>query len=138
MDEVAKNPVVAALGVVVEGLKKDKAPTSMGYNDFTLIFALAQEQLPEIPITAEYISKYLNKHPGIPKDARLDTQGVQPYLTYLEGRNLLRAGGKGYVMHDEVARILSANVHKVKTLEFDEFAIRGVVLYAALDSPLYR
>ena len=65
MNQPLKNPMAAVLGITVQGLKEDRAPTSIGYNDFALLFALTQEQLPGTPITAEYLSKYLKQHPAV-------------------------------------------------------------------------
>jgi len=139
MNQPLKNPVAAALGVAVQGLKEDRAPTSIGYNDFALMFALTQEQLPGKPISAEYLSKYLRQHPAVPEDARLEPNGVEAYLKRLEGGGLItRMVNDGYTMHDELVRLLSANVGRVKTPDLDELAIRGVSLYSARDSPLYK
>jgi len=139
MNQPLKNPMAAVLGITVQGLKEDRAPTSIGYNDFALLFALTQEQLPGTPITAEYLSKYLKQHPAVPKDARLEPQGVEIYLErLLDDRLLTRMVNNGYTMHSEFVRLLSANVDRVKTPDLDELSIRGVSLYSAGDSPLYK
>ncbi|MBI2508307.1 hypothetical protein HYV89_05135 [Candidatus Woesearchaeota archaeon] len=139
MNEQSQNPLLNALGLAVKYLKEDKAPTSMGYNDFALMFALAQEQLPRQPITSDYISKYLVKHPAIPNDVRLEPKSVEEYLELLQKRGLIEGNQeKGYIMHSEIVRILSANVDKIKTPTLEELAIRGISIYASWDNPVYR
>ncbi|MBI3050878.1 hypothetical protein HYY74_00290 [Candidatus Woesearchaeota archaeon] len=134
-----KHPLAMVLNLAIQDFREAEAPTSIGYHDFALIFALAQEQLPGSPISAEFLSEYLVRHPAVPEDARLEPQGVEAYLAMLEKKALIHPHPEnGYRMHEAVVGLLSANVGSVKTPDLDELAIRGISLYAALHSPFYR
>ena len=125
--------------IIFDQLKKDRAPTSLGYNDFTVLFALAQEILGSKPITAEYISGYLNHHAAVPTDAKLDPAGVEQYLQRIERVGLIeKASERGFLMHTASVEIIRRSVADFKTASLEELAIRGISLYALKDSPAHK
>jgi hypothetical protein len=144
MGEDGRNPFDAVLLVAIEGLTSEEAPTSLGYNDFALIFAQAQAMRGAKGVSAQFISGYLNQHPSVPVDARIpawtgDTQeaAVIDYLDVLAdvkvidpADHLVRDGTPTYLMHDDITSRLVASVDTLKSEQVPELAIRGMMLYA--------
>ena len=53
-------------------LQRNEAPTSLGFDDFAIMFALYQKLYLNKPLKAEDFSGYFKKHPMIPEDPRME------------------------------------------------------------------
>jgi len=126
----------AAVIACVKGLGQEHAPTSLGYNDMTVMIAYGRTGLPANPsMDANMISAYLGKNPVVPTDARMDSESVQTYLEKLVHFNLIEERREGeevrYEMRDDDSEIIVAATDRLKSPHIDDLFFHGFRVHCA-------
>lgn len=118
----------------VEDLKKESAPTSIGYNDMAVMIAFGQSDEDGIPtVSADMIAIYLAKHVAVPEDARMQTEAVQGYLDFLTDRALLeqQTDAKKYLMKDDAGPCIVESYERLKSPKIGDLLFHGFRKYSS-------
>lgn len=125
---------LAAIRLVVGGLKSRTAPTSIGYHDMAIMIAFGQSNEYGIPtVSADMVYKYLAKHPAVPLDARMGPETIQGYLDVLTENTLLERQGaeKQYRMRDDDGACILSQYEHLKSPHIDDFLFHGFRIHSA-------
>ena len=123
----------AAIILAVEGLKREQAPTSIGYNDMAVMIAYGQSERGIPTVDKTMVAEFLRKHPAVPEDARMTPDVVQTYLDVLADAALLERQGEPtkYRMRDDTSALIVNETDRLKSIHIDDFLFHGFRLHGS-------
>ncbi len=129
--------LIAAVCASVDGLKQNKASSTIGFNDMAITIAFGHSEYGTPTVNASNISDFLNKNPAVPNDARMKPDVVQQYLNVLNDSHLIeeqkRQDSKNdYIMRGDVSSIIVSSYKKLKSPEINDALFHGFRVYGGL------